>query len=1325
MKRSGLSYYEGVSGELTLVGYDAGSGLRRVVVPSAVDGVPVTRVGKGALSGCETLEAIALPESLTEIDDEAFLDCAALRAVQIPAGVKHIGGRAFEGCESLTLVDLPSGLREISPRLFLNCENLLTARLPSGTLTIGELAFSGCSSLVEASVPAGLRKIGARAFDGCSSLESLTLPASVGEIEATAFFGCEKLDLTQTFLDCRHFGAFTFRELGASEEEGGLICRLRTDEFTVVSYFGNPERLTLPDTILGKPIARFENQAFMQCESLRSIRLPSTTTTLGAESFRGCTALTEIVFPPTMAAIGFSVFEECSALTTLALPAGLTTIPDAALSECSALESVVIPAGVVRVDNYAFYNCGALTAAELPGSVEYVGDGVFMSCEELRSVRLPKEIRHVCANAFDSCLKLDLSEVFAETIHIGAISLAESGASLEDGWIVYRRAYRDVAICGVVGDPSTLDIPSTIEGLPVRSVAPNCFSMCTELTSVSFPDTIFTIARETFLGCSSLESIRFPSTLVDVGARAFAGCSALTTLTFPESLLTIGENAFSECGALTSVEASAETTEIFDCAFANCPALERASFPGLRKIGIHAFSGCVSLRELTVSPELSQVGFLAFNKCSQLDYESTFRNCASYGAASLASSCGGSGDGWILWRREEEFSVVAESVGDAEESLTLPDAFDGLPLREIGDGAFAFHKRLTRLVFPSTLTAVGLESFVECERLRELTFAGSFEIGDRAFWGCSRLERVAQEESADAPGTETEWTGIGEDAFHGCSSLSCVSIPSVTKVGKGAFDGLRSLRELRLNRKTESIGRLAFRGCSELDLTAAFADAEGVRFVPLSELPGSSAVGGTTNGTGIFYAPTGSPDSCEAAIVGCAGEPTTLVVPAELGGLLVTTIGEGAFFECASLETFAAPTTAAEIGPFAFYGCEALVRTKLSPTTRKIGTHAFSMNPGIDMRSVLRGCESYGAVPVRDCGGSAGDGWFLYQRLETPEGRRGIAITDYVGTPLRLALPETIEGAPVTEVGDGAFCGCEELLSASFPPTLRRIGGHAFDECKNLALLRVAPGLETVDYSGFGRCEALVSAIFPPTTRRLGKAVFAMCENLTNVSIPGVLALPQGAFLDDYNLERLELSPELRSVGRLAILKDEALDIRSAFRGLRYFRYSPLPEPDEVGESQGFLTRRVEGGYAVALYLGEARDVRVPDAVEGLPVVAIDETAFADRFFLEKVTLPPTVERIGAFAFMGCPHLTEMNFPDALAAVGDYAFSASPRFASRQLPATVTELGKELFMDDFPGVVDENEPEPEPEHGEEPADAAAATPAADEEAGAPKAEPES
>ncbi len=81
----------------------------------------------------------------------------------------------------------------------------------------------------------------------------------------------------------------------------------------------------------------------------------------------------------------------------------------------------------------------------------------------------------------------------------------------------------------------------------VTGIGDNAFAQCTELTSVSIPNTVTYIESEAFYGCSSLTSVSIPRSVTSIDNSVFYGCSSLTSVSIPSSVTSIGFSAFCGC----------------------------------------------------------------------------------------------------------------------------------------------------------------------------------------------------------------------------------------------------------------------------------------------------------------------------------------------------------------------------------------------------------------------------------------------------------------------------------------------------------------------------------------------------------------------------------------------------------------------------------------------------------------------------------------------------------------------------------------------------------------------------------------------------------
>lgn len=74
----------------------------------------------------------------------------------------------------------------------------------------------------------------------------------------------------------------------------------------------------------------------------------------------------------------------------------------------------------------------------------------------------------------------------------------------------------------------------------------------------------------------------------------------------------------------------------------------------------------------------------------------------------------------------------------------------------------------------------------------------------------------------------------------------------------------------------------------------------------------------------------------------------------------------------------------------------------------------------------------------------------------------------------------------------------------------------------------------------------------------------------------------------------------------------------------------------------------------------------------------IPSNAFSGRWAIDKVVLPPTLKKIGTYAFASTS-LTSVNIPDNVEAIEQYAFSQVKQLQEVHLPDSLTSLGRYAF----------------------------------------------
>lgn len=154
----------------------------------------VTSIGELAFYNLVNLESVTLPDTVKNIEKNAFHLCEKLSQIRLGSGVTSIGISAFEGCRALHAVQLPQGLISIGDRAFYRCEALGGITIPSTVTELGNMVFGYCYRLAYARILAPVKALPDWFFYGCLSLAVVHLPQSVESIENKALSECPKLE---------------------------------------------------------------------------------------------------------------------------------------------------------------------------------------------------------------------------------------------------------------------------------------------------------------------------------------------------------------------------------------------------------------------------------------------------------------------------------------------------------------------------------------------------------------------------------------------------------------------------------------------------------------------------------------------------------------------------------------------------------------------------------------------------------------------------------------------------------------------------------------------------------------------------------------------------------------------------------------------------------------------------------------------------------------------------------------------------------------------------------------------------------------------------
>ena len=309
------------------------------------------------------LISITLPNTLQYILDIQFQYCSNLEYVDIPNGVVSIGNDAFYECRNLTEITIPSSVTNIGKYSFAYCYNLNKIVCKCMQAPILDTYYDSYKPFEGVSRNGSLYIYkGAKGFDDVDSewykelvrdrswiIEYMEMPQPNNEIWYTSVDGnivnCTNLPTDNTLVSNTY-----------ENGKGVMTFEKDLDEIaTQMFYFQSVESVSLPSSI-----TTIGDSAFSNCQKLKSITLPNNLTTIGKTCFQQCYALQEINLPDTITEIKDSAFYNCDVLEEIILPPQITTINQYTFQGCSQLKNITIPSLVTSIGNYAFSGCSNL-----------------------------------------------------------------------------------------------------------------------------------------------------------------------------------------------------------------------------------------------------------------------------------------------------------------------------------------------------------------------------------------------------------------------------------------------------------------------------------------------------------------------------------------------------------------------------------------------------------------------------------------------------------------------------------------------------------------------------------------------------------------------------------------------------------------------------------------------------------------------------------------------------------------------------------------------------------------------------------------------------
>ncbi len=891
------------------------------------------------------------------------------------------------------------------------------------------------------------------------------------------------------------------------------------------------------------------------------------------------------------------------------------------------------------------------------------------------------------------------SALLAGSLALGSLS-GTSGLAMDSAaatGLSYQidSAARSVTITRCdIRQTGTVEVPASIEGFPVETIAAGAFHRCEDITALILPDSVKTIGDSAFSEMDSLRSVTLPSGLTALPDGAFRFCESLPAITLPAALSSIGGRAFEECEALRSISVDSQNPYLTVAADSTVrskdghilyaypmglPLSDYAFDSTVTTVAAGAFAGCKTLRSVTVPSNVTQMGAAVFAECTALA-------SADFSQSSLNAIA-------------DETFYECESL----RAFSFPGGAASVGARAFADCGF------TELAIPASITEIGALALSDCSALTAVTFEnpnlafpmtnGVYDSGvvsndtnDTAtahtYSGVIRGEEgstaqayanregyrfsalssggsqpsVPTEPAVDASGfryivvnnqsvTVTEYTLGGGEVY----IPSVIAGLPVTAIAAGTFGGSGTVPlEIHIPASVETIEPMAFSSpmIEEIDVadrSAFFRDEDDALFTRNME-------------TLVRYPSYAEPDE----------DDTVYYVPSS-----VTRVESGAFYQNQWLTEVILPQGVSEFGALAMSGMARLRTLTLPESVVRIPGDTFTNNPNLSKVTIRSAVCVFDETSSENVFANTADGAFSgtiaaqegstaqayaaktatsFETLgDTQSGGNGgggsasgvlpqglscslnyektgyiVNLTGYRGTDADLVIPGEINGLPVVDV-QGEIEDNATLRSVTFPGSARDLDFIAFENCRALQTVTV--------------CEGTVS---------LQVCLFENCPALETVSIPAtMLELLCGA----------EHCP--------------------AFRGFTVSADNPVYFTDESGvlfmdadKPQSLypdMSGKVLWNYPGAL---TAQSYTAPD-----DITAVGPGAFAGNTALREVTLPQGCTALYKAAFADCTALREVTLPDSLTRIYDACFENCPALGKITIPAGVEQLPPTAFED--------------------------------------------
>lgn len=417
--------------------------------------------------------------------------------VKISDTTKHIEEYAFGNAKISSVFHLPEDIEVIDDYAFEDSSSIEELKLKN-IKHIGYKCFCNNKRLTRISLSKEIESIAKEVFCNCKCIKTLDLGInSLKNIPEAMFEGCIRLESVNfpkslVFVGARAFKNTNLQKLDLSN--CNQLNAIRDESFA---------RSNVKEVYLPENIQEIGNAAFSYCVHLKLFSFSNSLLKFGEECFYYCNELEQITGEINISQIPNSMFYCCKKLNSVKLGNNVNVIGTAAFHGCESLVSIYLPESLKEIGDLAFVSCKQMKL-KLPNGIEKIGSQAFAWDWQLKTIVIPSSVRTIKGNPFCGIE----TKIINKSQHF----------VLKDN-VLFSKDMSRLIYFGKVCDEYS--VPE-----PVRIIGNNSFSYNWNIKRIILPQKVRRIESLAFYECSSLSYINLKDN-IEIDDDAFENCSAL------------------------------------------------------------------------------------------------------------------------------------------------------------------------------------------------------------------------------------------------------------------------------------------------------------------------------------------------------------------------------------------------------------------------------------------------------------------------------------------------------------------------------------------------------------------------------------------------------------------------------------------------------------------------------------------------------------------------------------------------------------------------------------------------------------------------------